>query len=122
MTTRSELPRAPGAPLAARGRRPQYKRVRGRRASCRKRGQPFAEPGSAGRERKAARGVRVRRHSDDEPWPLRRAAAQLSRTEEDEDEAEAEPEPPAAEVEAAPPPEPIEAEAAPEAEAEEEEP
>ncbi len=34
-------------------------RIRLRRAGCRERRQPFAEHGSAGRERKAARGVRV---------------------------------------------------------------
>ncbi len=34
-------------------------RARARRASCRQRGEPAAEPGSAGRERKAARGVRI---------------------------------------------------------------
>jgi len=33
--------------------------IRIRRARCRERRQPLAEPGSAGRERKAARGVRV---------------------------------------------------------------
>ena len=33
--------------------------IRARRARCRERRQPFAEAGSAGRERKAARGVRV---------------------------------------------------------------
>ena len=33
--------------------------IRTRRARCRERHQPFAEPGSAGRERKAARGVKL---------------------------------------------------------------
>src|SRR2546423_15633043 len=33
--------------------------ARARRASCRQRRQPFAEPGSAGRERRAVRGVRA---------------------------------------------------------------
>ena len=33
--------------------------ARARKVGCRQRRQPFAEPGSAGRERKAARGVRL---------------------------------------------------------------
>ena len=62
-----EVPHVPGAPLASRRPVGQYGGT-GRRLERRERRQPFAEPGSAGRERKAARSVRRRlylmRHAD----------------------------------------------------------
>ena len=53
------FPRAHGVSLPVRGRREQYDRVRARRASCRERHEPAAEPGSAGREWRAVRGAKV---------------------------------------------------------------
>jgi hypothetical protein len=58
------FPHVPGASLAkeasprARGQYTQYGLVHAGAASCRQRRQPSAEPGSAGREPKAARDVR----------------------------------------------------------------
>src|SRR5712691_58517 len=54
-----ELAHVPGASLAVRRRRAQCFTARARRGARRKGREPFAEPGSAGRERKAARGVRT---------------------------------------------------------------
>ena len=51
-----DVAHVPGAPLAVRRPVEQYGGT-GRRLERRERRQPFAEPGSAGRERKAARGV-----------------------------------------------------------------
>src|SRR6266542_3248002 len=67
-TTRSpgssrELAHVPDAALAVRGRRGQCDGARPRRASCRQRGEPAAEPGSAGRERRAVRDVSVADYS-----------------------------------------------------------
>src|SRR6266536_4658953 len=74
-TTRSpgssrELAHVPDAALAVRGRRGQCDGARPRRASCRQRGEPAAEPGSAGRERRAVRDVRVAYYS---PLPPERS-------------------------------------------------